>query len=371
MRPASAATRCQGMGEMAGKDQKAFHQACQDHGNHDDGQGAHDLANHVTHKEYGRKSGDSRRHGGKHRHGHVSRPGLGSLQWRITHGITRCGVFPHNNGVVNNDAKHHDQCKKRDHVDGLAQQQHDPDGCQHGDRNACCDPERNPGIEENEQDGDHENKAAHAVANEQHDAFEQRVGGDIVFLQYQARRQGIANFAQIVIKDLRRGKRIGSGGALDGYFDCPCSGCKALDLSVFITLSDIGNVAETNFLTCRERADFQFAQGSRILEVRQRAQLAFNRAAGLAGRHVPRIAGNALRNLGDRHSKPAQLAFGDVDLQFLVAKAAEGDLVDATGNQVIADLAGMNAKGRFRQVAGKRKRCNPVEKGNAADLGSL
>ncbi|CTQ70551.1 hypothetical protein LAX5112_02549 [Roseibium alexandrii] len=170
---------------MARKDHETFDQGCDDNSDHNDGQRSHDLTENITDQEDRHKGRNGRQACGKDRRQHRGCPVDSRVFRTVTHGLPgRCMLTDHNR-IINNHTKHHDEGEHGDHVDALAHQPHDPERCHHGDRNASCDPKRDPCVEEQEQNPDHEHETSQPVFDQQVDAALHGIGADIVFQDFQ------------------------------------------------------------------------------------------------------------------------------------------------------------------------------------------
>ena len=104
--------------------------------------------------------------------------------WRLAALLVRqeISVLPHHNGIINDDPQRQDQRKQREHVDRQAQRPHDPQRRGDRHRNANRDPEGGAHIEEQEQEGEHNQYAVERVIAQQQHPAEDEVGADVVVL---------------------------------------------------------------------------------------------------------------------------------------------------------------------------------------------
>ena len=93
-------------------------------------------------------------------------PGFGRKAPSITLGFQGGGMFANDNGVVDNNAEHHDEGKHRHHVNALTGQPHDAESRKQRDRNTHCDPEGDARIEKYKQHQQYDHQTLQTILNQ-------------------------------------------------------------------------------------------------------------------------------------------------------------------------------------------------------------
>ena len=257
-------------------------------------------------------------------------------------------MFAHHDGVVDDDAEHHDQREQCHHVDGLTRRQHRRQRRHHRDRNSHRDPQRDGAVEEGEEHRHHQQEPAETVAQKKVYAVAYRLRRDIVLLHRHARRQVRREFGEDVVDDLQEFEGVVARRALDMQLDRRRAAHRGGRLAGAERVADPRYLAEENALTVGAGADFHFRELRRIGAQAETAYLELARAGGAAGWKVAAAAGDGGGDVVQRRVQPQQRFRRDFDEDLLVARAERRHPVDAAGEQRLADALGARLQHRLR-----------------------
>ena len=177
------------MTEMGGQQEKTLQQGDQQAGDDHGRQDGDKLAQHpadMRQRQKGDHGGDNRR---QHRQPHLGGAIHGRLQgWFAPFPVHVYG-FPDDNGIINDNTKHHDKAEQGDHVDGLPQGPENKKTAGKGDRDTETSPEGEPQVEKNPEEEENQGHAEDTVAAEQSYPGLERPGVVIKIGQGNGRRQ--------------------------------------------------------------------------------------------------------------------------------------------------------------------------------------
>ena len=208
-------------------------------------------------------------------------------------------------GVIDDDADHHDQGEQADHVDRLASRQHHGEGRHHRDRNADRNPQRDATIEKEKQHADHQHQAAQAVAQQQVYALLDQVRLEVELLHAQARWQGGRKLGHGGIDDAGDLQGIFADGALNVQLDGGHAVEQRDGSPLLDRITNGGDIAEQDLLATARGANLDVAKGSRIAAAADTAYLQLCGATGIARGQI----------LAARLHRPRHIRQGEVELQ--------------------------------------------------------
>ena len=108
------------MRQVTGQHIETLQQAGNDDGGHHQWKHAHDLTDRVGDQQHRSEGRKRRGHGGHDRFDHHANTVFSGHHGAVPHFKSGVGVFAHDDGIVDNDAEHHDQTEQRNHIDRLA-----------------------------------------------------------------------------------------------------------------------------------------------------------------------------------------------------------------------------------------------------------
>ena len=321
---------------MAGQDQEALDQAGHEDRHHHQRNGAQDLADDARDDRHRHKGGDGGERGGGHRCQHAPGTALRRRQAAGTAQAARHRVLADDNGVVDDDADHHDQREQADHVDRLAGGQHHRQRRHHRHRDAHRHPQRDAAVEEQEKRADDQHQAAEAVAQQKVDALLDEAGAEVELLHAQARRQARAQLGEGIGDDRRQLERVVADRALDMQLDRRLAVEKRNRRRLFRRIADAGDITEPHLLTAAQRPHLDVAQGLGIAAAAEAANLQLGGTGGIARGQVLAAGVDRPRDVLERQVELEQGGLADLHPHFRIAGTEQGDLVDAVGEKLVA-----------------------------------
>ena len=129
------------------------------------------------------------------------------------------GMFSHNDGIVDHDAEGDDQCEQRDHVEGKPKRIHHRDRRQHCDRDTHRHPKGGPGIEEQEQQGQHQRETETAVVQKDFEPVGDELGAGADQLDLHTLRQRQHHLGGDILNNALHPHRVtlGRPADIDGH----------------------------------------------------------------------------------------------------------------------------------------------------------
>ena len=152
------------MPQMHGEDNERLEQGNDQRRNDRPRHNSDEFTDHTADEQQRHERDDTRQHSRHYRPEHLA----GTLEHRCEGFVTvlASGVyrFAHNNRIVNDDAQHHDQAEKADHVDRLPGHRHQPKGAANRDDQPQRHPETEPQLEKDPEHQKHQHQADCTVA---------------------------------------------------------------------------------------------------------------------------------------------------------------------------------------------------------------
>ncbi|CAI8316904.1 MAG: Uncharacterised protein [Rhodospirillaceae bacterium] len=351
----------EGVVHMPGQDEETLDQRGDQHRDHRHRDIAGDrpqpAGQEIQHPEG--DDGGGRR--GDHRPDHALGPDNGGLGGLVALLVQEVRVLPHHNGIIDDDPQRQDQREQREHVDRQAQRPHDPQRRSDRHRNTNSDPERRAHVEEQEQEGEHDQHAVERVIAQQQHPAEDQVGADIVVLDGDVGGKGRPDLFEVLADH----GLLADGIALRPAPDLQRDGGLALKVDgaagVGDGFSDLRHVADADHSAVWLGADRRVrdAVGAGFGAQRAHRPLPTQRPGG----QIIGPTGDGGGNVGGGQAQPPKGGFIDLDLDLRIAGALHVDFEQATVQQVVAHALGDGLKPGLRQWPGDQDRRDGVAEG--------
>ena len=144
----TASLRSRGMSQVGGKDEKGLQQGQRQNDHHYHGERAPEFPGLTRDK----KQWDEGHDIGQNAEGHGAGNLAGSHDGRghpvAVFPTCLVDIFANHNGIIDNDAKHHEEPKQGNHVDAHSEHRQEQDSADEGDDHAGHDPKRQSELKE-------------------------------------------------------------------------------------------------------------------------------------------------------------------------------------------------------------------------------
>ena len=351
--PGGGRRRGERVAQMARQDQEAFHQAGYQRQHDDDRDFPDDLPDDAADQDQRQEGGDGGEARTEHRARHAPGPLHGRLQRVVAPACAGFGVFGHHDGVVHNETDGEDDPEKDYHINRVPERPCEGHGGQQGGGDAGGYPYRGAGIQEHEEDYQHDGHAAQPVADEQVDALVDQFRRFAIAVDRDAGRQGGHETLEELRGRLGGFERIGRRRPLDDQFDGRAPVEPDARLVLVPRLADIRDLAHRQPATVRERPHLDGGDLLGGARKPQRAHAGDRLPAGVAARYVARRARNAARDFRDRQVERQQVPLVGLDQDPLVARADGLDLVDTGPDEPVPHAQRPGLERALRQGPGK------------------
>ena len=328
------------MVQVPRQDQEALDHRGDDHADHHQGDVEQDLADDAAdqHQRHERRHRGERRceDGRKHPPRSVAR----GDEWIGARFAPGERVLPDHDRVVDDDAEGHDEGEQADHVDAAAEGEEHPERGHERHRDPDRDPEGDPGVEKQVQHGDHEEKPARAVLQQQHDPIADQRPGLIVGDDLHTGRPSAFAFFEPVAEEAGRVETVRRVRAAEQQAHRGPAFERDPDLAVAGATLHRRDVAEGEEAPVVTGAQGKVLEACLVALLIEGAELLGGIvAADAAGRKVHARVRDPVGDVGERHVELAQRGRRDLDGDLLGRQADDVHLGDPDRDQLALDLA--------------------------------
>ena len=255
------------------------------------------------------------------------------------------GVLAHHNGIVDDDPQGQNQTEQADHVDGAAEQPHQPQSGHEGHRDAHGDPPGHPGIEEEVERGDDQQQTGDAVPQQGGNTLLHQLPGLEVEGHLYAFREGGAVVGPPAAHLVGQLQHVAVFAAhhlqLDGRVALVGEGGLVIPGAPF----DDGHVAQAQLLAVGGGDQWQVGEGPFVTALTEGAQLLGGviPAHGAGGNVLAEIA-HPITDLAKAHAQIMEGSGGHLDGHFLFRQAEEVHLAGPQGKDLVLHVAHQRAQ---------------------------